>query len=65
MKDCNLEKMCVTYTSSIVLIPRYLIDETSLTVINLDYADEGLYSCLAWTSLDSVEKSAKLLVYGK
>ncbi|XP_078242687.1 neural cell adhesion molecule L1 isoform X3 [Pogona vitticeps] len=44
---------------------KYLIDETSLTVINLDYADEGLYSCLAWTSLDSVEKSAKLLVYGK
>ncbi|XP_062975420.1 neural cell adhesion molecule L1 isoform X2 [Elgaria multicarinata webbii] len=44
---------------------KYFINDTSLTITNLDYSDEGMYSCLAWTTLDSVERSAKLLVYGK
>uniref|UniRef100_A0A8D2Q984 L1 cell adhesion molecule n=1 Tax=Varanus komodoensis TaxID=61221 RepID=A0A8D2Q984_VARKO len=44
---------------------KYFINETSLTVTNLNYSDQGTYSCLAWTTLDSVEKSAKLVVYGK
>ncbi|XP_042304789.1 neural cell adhesion molecule L1 isoform X3 [Sceloporus undulatus] len=44
---------------------KYFIGDTSLTITNLDYSDQGIYSCLAWTALDSVEKSAKLLVYGK
>uniref|UniRef100_A0A8D2LZ48 L1 cell adhesion molecule n=1 Tax=Varanus komodoensis TaxID=61221 RepID=A0A8D2LZ48_VARKO len=43
---------------------KYFINETSLTVTNLNYSDQGTYSCLAWTTLDSVEKSAKLVVYG-
>ncbi|XP_061470237.1 neural cell adhesion molecule L1 isoform X1 [Rhineura floridana] len=43
---------------------KYFINETSLTITDLDYSDQGIYSCLAWTTLDSVEKSAKLFVYG-
>ncbi|XP_025021470.1 neural cell adhesion molecule L1 isoform X2 [Python bivittatus] len=43
---------------------KYIIGDTSLTVTNLDYSDQGMYSCLAWTALDSVEESAKLSVYG-
>ncbi|XP_008102105.1 neural cell adhesion molecule L1 isoform X3 [Anolis carolinensis] len=44
---------------------KYFINDTSLMITNLDYSDQGIYSCLAWTALDSVEKSAKLVVYGK
>ncbi|KAL7988246.1 hypothetical protein Chor_007165 [Crotalus horridus] len=44
---------------------KYIIGDMSLTVTNVDYSDQGTYSCLAWTTLDSVEKNANLLVYGK
>ncbi|KAM3848159.1 neural cell adhesion molecule L1 [Vipera latastei] len=43
---------------------KYIIGDMSLTVTNVDYSDQGTYSCLAWTTLDSVEKNANLLVYG-
>ncbi|KAL8164403.1 UNVERIFIED_CONTAM: hypothetical protein K2H54_050538, partial [Gekko kuhli] len=44
---------------------KYFISNTTLTITDLDYSDEGVYSCVAWTSLDSVKKSARLLVAGK
>uniref|UniRef100_A0A670Y4A0 L1 cell adhesion molecule n=1 Tax=Pseudonaja textilis TaxID=8673 RepID=A0A670Y4A0_PSETE len=44
---------------------KYIIGDMSLKVTNVDFSDQGTYSCLAWTTLDSVEKSANLLVYGK
>ncbi|XP_029139231.1 neural cell adhesion molecule L1 [Protobothrops mucrosquamatus] len=44
---------------------KYIIGDMSLTVTNVDYSDQGTYSCLAWTTLDSVEKNANLLVYGE
>nr|XP_028567318.1 neural cell adhesion molecule L1 isoform X3 [Podarcis muralis] len=43
---------------------KYFINDTSLTITDLDYSDQGIYTCRAWTALDSVEKSAKLWVYG-
>ncbi|XP_060108530.1 neural cell adhesion molecule L1 [Heteronotia binoei] len=43
---------------------KYFISNTTLTITDLDYSDEGVYSCVAWTSLDSVKKSARLLVAG-
>ncbi|XP_013930414.1 PREDICTED: neural cell adhesion molecule L1-like, partial [Thamnophis sirtalis] len=43
---------------------KYIIRDTSLTITKVDFSDEGRYSCVAWTTLDSVEKSANLLVYG-
>nr|XP_056706306.1 neural cell adhesion molecule L1 [Euleptes europaea] len=43
---------------------KYFISNTTLTITDLDYSDQGLYSCVAWTSLDSVRKSARLLVAG-
>uniref|UniRef100_A0ACB8ELJ1 Uncharacterized protein n=1 Tax=Sphaerodactylus townsendi TaxID=933632 RepID=A0ACB8ELJ1_9SAUR len=44
---------------------KYFISNTTLTITDLEYSDQGLYSCVAWTSLDSVKKSARLLVAGK
>uniref|UniRef100_A0A8C7E7D2 L1 cell adhesion molecule n=1 Tax=Naja naja TaxID=35670 RepID=A0A8C7E7D2_NAJNA len=44
---------------------KYIIGDMSLKVTNVDFSDQGTYSCLAWTTLDSVEESANLLVYGK
>uniref|UniRef100_A0A8C5S6L4 Neural cell adhesion molecule L1 n=1 Tax=Laticauda laticaudata TaxID=8630 RepID=A0A8C5S6L4_LATLA len=44
---------------------KYIIGDMSLKVTSVDFSDQGTYSCLAWTTLDSVEKSANLLVYGK
>ncbi|XP_070597473.1 neural cell adhesion molecule L1 isoform X2 [Erythrolamprus reginae] len=43
---------------------KYVIGDMSLTVTSVDFSDQGTYSCLAWTTLDSVETSANLLVYG-
>uniref|UniRef100_F6PJP1 Neural cell adhesion molecule L1 n=1 Tax=Monodelphis domestica TaxID=13616 RepID=F6PJP1_MONDO len=43
---------------------KYLIKEEELTIISLDYADQGNYSCVAKTALDSVEKKATVLVVG-
>ncbi|XP_048343434.1 LOW QUALITY PROTEIN: neural cell adhesion molecule L1-like [Sphaerodactylus townsendi] len=43
---------------------KYFISNTTLTITDLEYSDQGLYSCVAWTSLDSVKKSARLLVAG-
>uniref|UniRef100_A0A8C6YHU0 L1 cell adhesion molecule n=1 Tax=Naja naja TaxID=35670 RepID=A0A8C6YHU0_NAJNA len=42
---------------------KYIIGDMSLKVTNVDFSDQGTYSCLAWTTLDSVEESANLLVY--
>ncbi|XP_077175005.1 LOW QUALITY PROTEIN: neural cell adhesion molecule L1-like, partial [Paroedura picta] len=43
---------------------KYFINSTNLIITDLDYSDEGVYSCVAWTSLDSVKKNARLLVAG-
>ncbi|XP_054859425.1 neural cell adhesion molecule L1 [Eublepharis macularius] len=43
---------------------KYFISNTTLTITNLDYSDQGEYNCVAWTSLDSVNKGAKLVVAG-
>ncbi|KAG8129903.1 hypothetical protein E2320_016816 [Naja naja] len=36
---------------------KYIIGDMSLKVTNVDFSDQGTYSCLAWTTLDSVEES--------
>ncbi|XP_067399283.1 neural cell adhesion molecule L1-like, partial [Emydura macquarii macquarii] len=44
---------------------KYFIDPTSLSISNVDYADQGVYSCRARTALDAVEASAELQVVGR
>lgn len=44
---------------------RYFIEEGQLVIQNLDYSDQGNYSCVASTELDEVESRAQLLVVGK
>ncbi|XP_069501495.1 neural cell adhesion molecule L1 isoform X2 [Ambystoma mexicanum] len=41
---------------------KYFIEEGTLTVYNVDYDDEGIYTCVAESPLDSVEESAELVV---
>ncbi|XP_031801054.1 neural cell adhesion molecule L1 isoform X3 [Sarcophilus harrisii] len=43
---------------------KYILKEEELTIKNLDYSDQGNYSCVVKTALDSVEKKAALLVVG-
>ncbi|XP_074134683.1 neural cell adhesion molecule L1 isoform X2 [Sminthopsis crassicaudata] len=43
---------------------KYILKEEELIITNLDYSDQGNYSCVVKTALDSVEKKAELLVVG-
>ncbi|XP_066105403.1 neural cell adhesion molecule L1 isoform X2 [Saccopteryx bilineata] len=43
---------------------KYFIEDGQLVVHNLDYSDQGNYSCVASTKLDVVESRAELLVVG-
>uniref|UniRef100_A0A673VNX6 Neural cell adhesion molecule L1 n=2 Tax=Suricata suricatta TaxID=37032 RepID=A0A673VNX6_SURSU len=43
---------------------KYYIDGGLLAIHNLDYSDQGNYSCVAGTELDMVESRAELLVVG-
>uniref|UniRef100_A0A8C8RSU5 Neural cell adhesion molecule L1 n=1 Tax=Pelusios castaneus TaxID=367368 RepID=A0A8C8RSU5_9SAUR len=44
---------------------RYFIDPTALSIANVDYADQGVYSCRARTALDEAQASAELKVVGR
>ncbi|NXL54945.1 NGCA protein, partial [Podilymbus podiceps] len=44
---------------------RYSLTGDTLTVAGVDYADQGTFSCRAWTLLDSVEAEAQLRVVGR
>lgn len=46
-------------------LPRYFIDDGRLVIDNLEYGDQGNYSCVASTELDEVEARAQLLVVGE
>lgn len=41
---------------------KYFIQDGTLTVYNVDYEDEGIYTCVAQSPLDMVEESAELVV---
>nr|XP_033776651.1 neural cell adhesion molecule L1 isoform X2 [Geotrypetes seraphini] len=41
---------------------KYFIEDSNLTISSVDNTDQGMYTCMAWTQLDSVEKSAVLIV---
>ncbi|XP_066212634.1 neural cell adhesion molecule L1 isoform X1 [Saccopteryx leptura] len=43
---------------------KYFIEDGHLVIHNLDYSDQGNYSCVASTKLDVVESRAELLVVG-
>ncbi|KAM6151864.1 neural cell adhesion molecule L1 [Rhynchocyon petersi] len=43
---------------------KYFIEDGNLLIHNLDYSDQGNYSCVASTELDMVESRAQLLVVG-
>ncbi|XP_012890855.1 PREDICTED: neural cell adhesion molecule L1 isoform X1 [Dipodomys ordii] len=43
---------------------KYFIDDGRLVIHNLEYKDQGNYSCVASTELDEVESRAQLLVVG-
>lgn len=43
---------------------KYHIYDGHLVIYNLDYSDQGNYSCVASTKLDTVESQAELLVVG-
>ncbi|XP_028923525.1 neural cell adhesion molecule L1 isoform X1 [Ornithorhynchus anatinus] len=43
---------------------KFFLEYGRLTITNLDYSDQGNYSCVAQTEVDSVEKTAELLVVG-
>ncbi|XP_074872337.1 neural cell adhesion molecule L1 isoform X2 [Carettochelys insculpta] len=44
---------------------KYLVEPSSLTISDVDYADQGVYSCRAHTELDAVAESAELRVVGR
>ncbi|NXJ58899.1 NGCA protein, partial [Spizaetus tyrannus] len=44
---------------------RYSLTGDTLTVAGVDYADQGSFSCRAWTLLDAVEAEAQLRVVGR
>uniref|UniRef100_A0A8C8RPQ4 L1 cell adhesion molecule n=1 Tax=Pelusios castaneus TaxID=367368 RepID=A0A8C8RPQ4_9SAUR len=44
---------------------KYFIDPTALSIANVDYADQGVYSCRARTALDEAQASAELKVVGR
>ncbi|KAF1658744.1 UNVERIFIED_CONTAM: Neuronal-glial cell adhesion molecule, partial [Eudyptes robustus] len=44
---------------------RYSLTGDTLTVAGVDYADQGTFSCRAWTLLDAVEAEAQLRVVGE
>ncbi|KAF1425803.1 Neuronal-glial cell adhesion molecule, partial [Spheniscus humboldti] len=44
---------------------RYSLTGDTLTVAGVDYADQGTFSCRAWTLLDAVEAEAQLRVVGR
>ncbi|XP_004695281.1 PREDICTED: neural cell adhesion molecule L1 isoform X2 [Condylura cristata] len=43
---------------------KYFIEDGRLVIHSLDYGDQGNYSCVASTQLDTVESRAELLVVG-
>lgn len=43
---------------------KYFIEDGHLVIYSLDYSDQGNYSCVASTKLDTVESRAELLVVG-
>ncbi|CAM9167165.1 unnamed protein product, partial [Bubo scandiacus] len=44
---------------------KYSLTGDTLTVAGVDYADQGTFSCRAWTLLDAVEAEARLRVVGE
>ncbi|KAM6228596.1 LOW QUALITY PROTEIN: neural cell adhesion molecule L1 [Spheniscus humboldti] len=44
---------------------KYSLTGDTLTVAGVDYADQGTFSCRAWTLLDAVEAEAQLRVVGR
>ena len=42
-----------------------LKEEDALTIVNVNKADDGIYSCVVKTELDGVVVSARLKVMGK
>eukprot|EP00061_Rhincodon_typus_P011623 g36786.t1 len=54
-----LEKVVV-----VVIVTRMKKDDDSLTIINVSERDEGIYTCIASTELDSDSAKARLTVLG-
>lgn len=48
----------------LLLCFRYIIDETSLIINDIQDEDEGVYGCEIITSLDTAEASGSLTVVG-
>lgn len=44
---------------------RYAVDDGALQIMNVDLSDEGIYTCVARTSLDEENATALLTVLGE
>lgn len=44
---------------------RYFVDDNMLQIMNVNQSDQGIYTCIARTSLDEDNATALLTVLGK
>lgn len=44
---------------------RYFVDDGMLQIMNVNLSDQGMYTCIARTSLDEENATALLTIMGK
>lgn len=56
--------LCYYAKSIVFCLHRYFIEDFSLSIANIQEDDQGSYTCVAQSELDSVEESAVLVMTG-
>ncbi|TFJ96050.1 EIN3-binding F-box protein 1 [Platysternon megacephalum] len=56
---------CQTFGAPVPNVEWYSIEPGLLRIADVDYADQGVYTCRARTALDAAEESAELRVVGR
>lgn len=53
------------YTNECAYMFRYVVDDGMLQIMNVNLSDQGIYTCIARTSLDEENATALLTILGK